>query len=249
MNDIWFTSDTHFWHKNVIKYTRPQFSDVQEMNETLISNWNSVVKKEDLVYFLGDFSFCGTQKTIDILDRLNGQIHLIIGNHDRRMTNSVKSKFVWAKDLGILKVDRPLYKGIIELCHFPFLSWASSYHGRYHFFGHTHGTLETRMLSLDVGVEKWNYFPVHLDILLQEMLKKKERLKLIKENEVNMDMDKIKESITRAVSKKVKEHFENISCEEYEKMYADIFAEVFKEVSEEVTKKMLTPKSEDEKKD
>ena len=179
-SNIWFISDTHFWHHKVIQYQRPCFKNVVEMNETIISNWNSVVKPSDLVYFLGDFSFCGTNRSLDILNVLNGKIHLIKGNHDRKMSANLRDRFEWVKDIYPLRIDHDLYKGYIELCHFPFLSWAASGRGRYHLFGHAHGKLETDMLSLDVSVERWNYFPVNLDTVLAELEKKKERFEMEK---------------------------------------------------------------------
>ena len=86
MGKIFLTSDTHFNHLNILRYeseTRP-FSSIEEMNEAIIANWNSVVSPEDTVYHLGDF-FMGRYDAIeDILDRLNGTIKLIRGNHDTK---------------------------------------------------------------------------------------------------------------------------------------------------------------------
>ena len=81
---IYLTSDQHFNNYNILKYqadTRP-FGSVAEMNEALIRRWNSVVKPDDTVYVLGDFIMGVAEKAQDILDRLNGNIKLIRGNHD-----------------------------------------------------------------------------------------------------------------------------------------------------------------------
>ena len=76
-------SDTHFNHKNIIDYCNRPFKDIDEMNNTIIDNWNKSVKKDDIVYHLGDF-FLGSKFDLkDIVDRLNGTIYLIRGNHDR----------------------------------------------------------------------------------------------------------------------------------------------------------------------
>ena len=84
---IWLTSDLHFNHKNILKYepeTRP-FETVEEMNETLFNNWNSVVGNEDTVYVLGDFFMGKTDKISEIINRLNGkEIVLVSGNHDTK---------------------------------------------------------------------------------------------------------------------------------------------------------------------
>ena len=115
---IWLTSDCHFNHKNIIPYepeSRP-FNSIQEMNETIISNWNSVVKEIDEVWVLGDF-FMGMLTEIEpILKRLNGKIHLVRGNHDQK--NRIKiyeENGIDVHDIAYLQ-----YKGrYFILCHFP----------------------------------------------------------------------------------------------------------------------------------
>lgn len=82
MIDTWFTSDTHFGHKNILEYekdARP-FSTIEEMHEVLIDRWNSVVKPNDVVYHLGDF--CFGKRWIGIAERLHGRKKLVMGNHD-----------------------------------------------------------------------------------------------------------------------------------------------------------------------
>ncbi|MCB0512609.1 MAG: metallophosphoesterase, partial [Bacteroidetes bacterium] len=82
--DYWFTSDTHFFHENIIKYCNRPFSSAEEMNEVLIDNWNSVVKPGDIVYHLGDVTM--GQKShgqfSSLWTRLNGRKRLVVGNHD-----------------------------------------------------------------------------------------------------------------------------------------------------------------------
>ena len=84
VNKIWFSSDHHFFHNNIIKYCNRPFETVEEMNEALVKNWNSVVGPDDHVYHLGDFCFGNVEKWNWCLEpgRLNGHIHLILGNHD-----------------------------------------------------------------------------------------------------------------------------------------------------------------------
>ena len=106
---IWFTSDTHFNHTNILKYepnTRP-FATIEEMNETIISNWNKVVGEEDTIYVLGDF-FMGLLTDIEpIFKRLNGKVILIRGNHD---TNN---RLEYYRNLGIevKDIEYIQYKG------------------------------------------------------------------------------------------------------------------------------------------
>ena len=79
---VFFTSDTHFNHANILKFCDRPFKNVEEMNETIIVNWNKVIGKDDTVFHLGDFCLGGSAEWTKILDRLNGKIHLIVGNHD-----------------------------------------------------------------------------------------------------------------------------------------------------------------------
>lgn len=82
MNEIFLIGDTHFGHKNIIRYCDRPFSSVEEMNEKLIQNWNKTVKQHDTIYMMGDFALCGKNKIIEIGKRLNGRKRLILGNHD-----------------------------------------------------------------------------------------------------------------------------------------------------------------------
>lgn len=82
MIDVWFTSDTHFGHKNILKYekeARP-FDNIYEMNEAIIDRWNGVVKPRDIVYHLGDVSL--SKNSLPLLEKLNGHKRLVMGNHD-----------------------------------------------------------------------------------------------------------------------------------------------------------------------
>ena len=79
---IFLIGDTHFWHRAIINYCNRPFETVEEMNETLIKNWNKVVGKQDIVYVLGDFALCGKDRIIEVGRALNGRKRLILGNHD-----------------------------------------------------------------------------------------------------------------------------------------------------------------------
>lgn len=171
---IYFSSDQHFFHKNAA--TNPDFgrnfSSVEEMNETLIDNWNSVVNKEDTVYVVGDFSFGNTTQTTQVFNRLKGNKILVKGNHDDRAT----LKMPWGaidKQLRVKWKDK-----VFWLTHYPTKSWDLSYHGSYHLFGHVHskGDYWAEGLSCDVGVDFWDFKPVSADTLI-ELFESLERLK------------------------------------------------------------------------
>jgi len=109
---IYFTSDTHFGHGNIIEYSNRPFKDSTEMNWTLIRNWNARVQKEDTVFFLGDFCFksgIGSQKADFWKSQLNGNIIFISGNHDRQ--NSLKT------DIDCIHITHGGKR--INLCHKP----------------------------------------------------------------------------------------------------------------------------------
>ena len=80
---IFLIGDTHFFHRNIIRYCNRPFKDVEDMNEKLIKLWNNVVGNNDIVYVVGDFALCGKNKIIEIGQRLNGRKRLIMGNHDQ----------------------------------------------------------------------------------------------------------------------------------------------------------------------
>ena len=79
---IYFISDTHFNHINVIEYCNRPFKDIHEMNNAIIDNWNEIVKDDDIVYHLGDFALGKKEYINDIVSKLKGKIYLIRGNHD-----------------------------------------------------------------------------------------------------------------------------------------------------------------------
>ena len=79
---VWFTSDLHFYHKNICKYCNRPYESVEEMNEGIIQNWNSVVKDDDIVFVLGDLGFCGSEKLMPLIERLKGKKYVVQGNHD-----------------------------------------------------------------------------------------------------------------------------------------------------------------------
>ena len=119
MGKIFLTSDCHFNHLNIIKYepeVRGQFATIEDMNEKIISNWNSVVSPEDTVYVLGDLSMGLPEKIPAIIERLNGKIILIRGNHDtERRIEIYRSLGIEVKDIAYLE-----YKGrFFVMCHFP----------------------------------------------------------------------------------------------------------------------------------
>lgn len=132
----WFTSDTHFWHESVLKFC-PNTRDgdsAEEMNEIMIQNWNSLVKRGDIVYHMGDFSFGGKEKIRSLSGRLNGDIHIVWGNHDHmlRKTKEFSEMFVSTNYIKNLKIGGHRF----FLCHYPLAEWPDCHKGVIHIHGH-----------------------------------------------------------------------------------------------------------------
>ena len=159
---IWFTSDTHFDHSRIIELSYRPFNTSEEMNETIINNWNSKVTKGDTVYFLGDFAW---KKPEPYLWRLNGNIEFIKGNHDSKKIKAPCMMTI--KPEGLL--DEYGNKRLIVLCHYPMRSWKNSHFASWHLFGHHHGQLEPYGLSFDIGVDTNKFYPYSLDDIKEKM--------------------------------------------------------------------------------
>lgn len=177
MSNIFFCSDTHFGHANIINYSNRPYSDVEEMNEALIKNWNQVVGKNDTVYHLGDFAFMPYDKFKNLLWRLNGYIHFMRGNHDKMIDQHKQDilrvgKIVSIQDYKEIKVAGKM----IVLFHYGQRVWNKSHHGSIHLYGHSHGSLPPFGRSVDVGVDckeiTHEYRPVSLDEVLDYMSKR-----------------------------------------------------------------------------
>lgn len=167
--DYWLISDTHFLHQNIITYCQRPFQDVDDMTEVLIERWNSVVKKGDYVYHLGDFFMgCPTNAREDskrdwILSRLNGRITLILGNHDDVSYLSGKKRFheitlwkPWNNNIGkqpMLFTHVPIHKDSIMFGH----PKALNIHGHTHNWGSPEGPYKS------VCVELTNFTPVNIE--------------------------------------------------------------------------------------
>lgn len=117
---IWFIGDTHFCHRNIIKYCGRPFDSIEKMNETLISNWNKVVKRDDRVFMLGDFALCGKDKIIEIGQKLNGRKILIMGNHEgASLSTYYNAGFEMVSRFPLLWKNIILSHEPVENCQYP----------------------------------------------------------------------------------------------------------------------------------
>lgn len=170
---IFFTSDTHFGHDNIIKFCDRPFKDIEEMDFKLIENWNKKVPQDGLVFHLGDFAWGGYEVWKKVRDQLNGDIILIKGNHDQKnMTATAEQELfkhvTWQMFIQI--EGRKLW-----LNHYPFLCYAGVYREPkkliYQAYGHVHSgpgkkgqdiprLVNTYPMQYDVGVDNNNYEPI-----------------------------------------------------------------------------------------
>lgn len=149
----WFTSDLHFWHKNILKFcpnTR-KYETVEEMNRAIIKKWNEQVAPEDNVYILGDVFFCNAGQAIEILSQLPGHKHLILGNHDQVIKDNatVRSFF---DSISEYKVITRSGKKVV-MFHYPIWEWDKMHYGSYHLYGHVHGNSSVPGRAMDVGID------------------------------------------------------------------------------------------------
>ena len=170
----------HFGHTNIITFDNRPFGSVEEMDEELIKRWNNKVSKGDLVYSLGDMFWKNQDYVTNILNRLNGSVILVKGNHDKWLHNAKnKGLLAGVKDYDEITVDgRKLI-----LSHYPSFFYNGHYHGSIMLYGHVHNTRESDLVkqiadqlnSLDppctvqmynVGAMHWNYEPVTLEEIL-----------------------------------------------------------------------------------
>lgn len=155
----------NFSHKNIIKYCNRPFKSKEEMDETMVKNWNSVVSSGDTVYHLGDFSFYNsTIKTNQMLLRLNGKIIFCQGNHDK----DINQIFPRLPQIIILRHEGRR----LILCHYAMRVWDNSHRNSWHLYGHSHGTLPSIGKSHDVGVDSNKFTPISFDQLKDIMSKK-----------------------------------------------------------------------------
>lgn len=169
---IYFTSDLHFGHKNIIVYeneARGRFSSVDEMNECLINNWNETVGADDTVYILGDV-FMGQMDLIDsIMPKLNGTKILIRGNHD---TNKRVERMKIYLD-GVYDIYNVKYgDAFIVLCHYPMREWLHKEHGSIHLYGHVHSNEHRNGVlceknSYHIGIDTNNLKPVSIEEVIK----------------------------------------------------------------------------------
>lgn len=183
--NVYFSSDWHLFHKNVLRFDNRPFKDVYEMHEVIEDNWNDIVTDDDVVVYLGDLSFArreDIQSVYDMLDRLKGEIHFVLGNHDKFDEIKRIPRFKTVSDYLEVRIREQKEKlGQVEtlFCcmHYPIYSWNKSHHGSYMAHGHCHGNLHhgedasfyDNRRVIDVGCMLHDYKPISYKEIIEKL--------------------------------------------------------------------------------
>jgi calcineurin-like phosphoesterase family protein len=177
--NVFFTSDFHMFHNNVIRFDNRPFTNVQDMHLAIENGWNEVVGPDDIVIYLGDLSFARREDKAfveEIIGRLNGTIHYVLGNHDKYDEIKKMTRFQTVSDYLEVKISDPV-ETLFCCMHYPIYSWNKSHHGSYHVHGHCHGGLhhgETgsyydNRRTIDVGCMLYDYKPISYSQVIDKL--------------------------------------------------------------------------------
>lgn len=162
-DNIFFTSDLHFRHGNIIKFVNRPFDSIQTMNTELIENWNNIVPNTGVVFILGDFCFGNKSDWRKFLRQLNGYKYLILGNHDRDK-DIPKEFFLDVFDMAQLIIEDSDISLIMS--HYPLATWAGFNKKVCNIHGHIHSTPNLDGTGFDIHIAKtapWNQYDVGVD--------------------------------------------------------------------------------------
>lgn len=180
--NIYFTSDFHIGHQNILRFDQRPFENLEQMHQTLIKNWNNVVEDEDTVFYLGDLSWGKPEYTKWFIHQLKGKIRYILGNHDRMRDivnlGRFESIHEYGTEISIVDKDSNRGRQDIVLSHYPFYVWNKHHHGAFMLHGHSHGSLVKKndpiyeRKIMDVGCNMTNYTPISYGEVKKIMSKK-----------------------------------------------------------------------------
>ena len=163
MTKTYYTSDLHFYHKNIVKFTeRGKVTTAEDHDAWLKDLWNSQVKEDDFVVHVGDFSFKrGTQAMIELLRSLKGRKVFVLGNHDDEKVMNIAAGVPETQVVQVTNYLRHFLYGQfsqkqkLEIFHYPIGSWRDQAHGSWHLHGHSHGNYadSDKGKILDVGLD------------------------------------------------------------------------------------------------
>ena len=170
--NAFFTSDPHLGHTNIIKYCNRPFISKEEMDETIIANWNRRATNDDIVYCAGDFAFGRTWEEIEYyVKRLKGKIILIKGNHDKlKLIEKCSFHDISPVSMREIRVNEQE----ITISHYAMRVWNKSHYGAWNLYGHSHGNLleDLNSLSFDIGMDANNFKLLDFEEIKLRMSKK-----------------------------------------------------------------------------
>lgn len=173
----WFTADTHFGSDKAIKKSNRPFKNEEEMDATILRNINEMVRKDDVLYHLGDFAKVNVEKAIAYRKKIQCKnVILVFGNHDEKTRRFKEFRKMFVSTHDILEIERN--NRLIVMCHFPIRCWHHWDKGAMHLFGHCHGMLKSRGqhdLVMDVGVDDNNFKPWSYNQIMDVMKPKFEK--------------------------------------------------------------------------
>jgi calcineurin-like phosphoesterase family protein len=158
--DFYITSDTWFGRPQILQIANRPFNNIEEMNSTLIKNWNKKVKKKDVVFHLGNFAWDPTTAR-KVLKKLNGKIYFLRGNQDAAL-EEVIDDFPNAEFVN--QTIKELADFDLVLCHYPLAVWNGKDSGTIHIHGHTvfsHKTNLTIESRFNICTDFWGYSPIN----------------------------------------------------------------------------------------
>lgn len=141
-----FISDLHFGHTNCLAFDNRPFKTIEQHDELLVKFWNETVGVDDDVYILGDISWYGSSKTASIFRQLNGNKHLIKGNHDGGLLRNAELRDLFVEIKDYKELDIGGGKSVV-LCHYPIPCFKNHFYGWYHLYGHVHNSFEWNMME------------------------------------------------------------------------------------------------------
>lgn len=179
--NVWFTSDQHIAHKNIISICNRPFSSTEEMDDYIIDTFNHYVSPNDIVYIIGDFTL-GKRKDLERIQELNGEIHYIFGNHDRKQRNIIIKQPNVKRVGDILEIK--LYNQSITLCHYPMIVFNKSHFGAWQLYGHVHGDIShiATGKKMNVCVDVNDYKPLSFEEVKEYMDSRENNWDFIEKN-------------------------------------------------------------------
>lgn len=167
-----FIADEHYFHSNIIRFCDRPFQNVEDMNEAIIENSNSVVKKDDTVIHAGDFTLLRNRKKIQkyLIDRLNGHHIFLKGSHD----------YWLPKNKSLQRWEGMIDSHYVVVDHYAMHMWARSHYNSWHLYGHSHKDLRLSGKRHCISADNTDFYPLSFEQIKEIMENKPDNPNFIK---------------------------------------------------------------------